>query len=378
MSAGATPLQGIKVVELARILAGPWAGQVLADLGCDVVKVESPMGDDTRRWGPPFVQRPSAPDDAAYFHACNRGKRSVTADLNDPEDLSRVKELVAGADVVIENFRVGGLARFGLDHASLQEAHPRLVYCSITGFGQDGPYADRAGYDFIIQGMSGFMALTGEPDGDPQKIGVALADIVTGLYATIGIQAALVERERTGRGAYVDMSLLDSMVGVLANQAMNYLVSGSPPRRMGNAHPNIAPYQVFRTDDGRFVLAVGNDRQFAKFCNAVGLDDVATDPRFATNRLRVENRELLAALIEAESTKRATASLLDLCEQVGVPAGPINDVSEVFADPQVVARGLVLELEEGVRGVRTPIVYNGKPTATARPAPTLGEHDGDG
>ena len=378
MDAGATPLKGIKVVELARILAGPWAGQVLADLGCDVIKVESPSGDDTRRWGPPFVARAGMSDDAAYFHSCNRGKQSVVADFNDSDDLARVKALIADADVVIENFRVGGLARFGLDYASLQERHPRLVYCSITGFGQDGPYAGRAGYDFIIQGMSGFMSLTGEPDGEPQKIGVALADIVTGLYATIGIQAALVEREATGRGANIDMSLLDSMVGVLANQAMNYLVSGSPPQRMGNAHPNIAPYQVFRTEDGRFVLAVGNDRQFSQFCQIIGLPSTAGDSRFTSNRRRVENREALATLIEAETIKHTTASLLERCELSGVPAGPINTVDEVFRDPQVMARGLVLGLEEGRPGVRTPIVYNGKPTASAQAAPALGERDAKG
>ncbi|MEM7503761.1 MAG: CaiB/BaiF CoA-transferase family protein [Pseudomonadota bacterium] len=375
MGAGATPLKGIKVVELARILAGPWAGQVLADLGCEVIKVESPSGDDTRRWGPPFVSRAGTSDDAAYFHACNRGKQSIVADFNDPEDLARVKALIADADVVIENFRVGGLARFGLDHASLKELHPRLVYCSITGFGQDGPYAGRAGYDFIIQGMSGFMSLTGEPDGEPQKIGVALADIVTGLYAVIGIQAAILERESTGGGANIDMSLLDSMVGVLANQAMNYLVSGTSPQRMGNAHPNIAPYQVFRTEDGHFVLAVGNDRQFSQFCQIIGLTSAAGDSRFVSNRRRVEHREALAEMIEAETIKHATASLLEQCEDAGVPAGPINTVDEVFRDPQVVARGLVLGRAEGRPGVRTPIVYDGRPAASARAAPTLGEHD---
>lgn len=377
MATGATPLKGIKVVELARILAGPWAGQVLADLGCEVIKIESPDGDDTRRWGPPFVERPGADADAAYFHACNRGKRSISADFNDSADLARVKTLIADADVVIENFRVGALARFGLDHASLRESHPELVYCSITGFGQTGPYAGRAGYDFIIQGMSGFMELTGDPAGEPQKIGVALADIVTGLYATIGIQAALIERTRTGRGANVDMSLLDSMVGVLANQAMNYLASGNSPKRMGNAHPNIAPYQVFPTGDGHFILAVGNDRQFGRFCEAVGRPDIADDPRFASNSLRVEHREALASLIEDETTRRTTSHLLGLCEAAGIPAGPINRLDAVFADPQVVARKLLLDLGEGVRGVRTPIVFDGRPAASSRAAPGLGDYDND-
>ena len=260
-----TPLQGLKVVELARILAGPWAGQVLSDLGADVVKVESPAGDDTRTWGPPFVRDPDGSESAAYFHACNRGKSSVVADFADPDDLAAVKALIADADVLIENFKVGGLAKYGLDYASLAALNPRLVYCSITGFGQDGPYASRAGYDYIVQGMSGIMDLTGEPDGQPQKIGVAFADIMTGLYSVIAIQAALAMRERTGRGQHIDMALLDTMTGVLANQAMNWFLSGVTPPRVGNAHMNVSPYAVFPTADGWFILAVGNDGQFRRF-----------------------------------------------------------------------------------------------------------------
>ncbi|HEX7693911.1 MAG TPA: CaiB/BaiF CoA-transferase family protein, partial [Sphingomonas sp.] len=296
------PLAGLKVIELARILAGPWAGQTLADLGAEVIKVESPEGDDTRKWGPPFVENPDGTHDAAYFHATNRGKRSVALDFRTPEGQAAVREMIADADVVIENFKVGGLAKYGLDFASLAAINPRLVYCSITGFGQDGPYAHRAGYDFIIQGMSGIMDLTGDPAGEPQKIGVAFADIFTGLYAVIAIQAALAMRERTGRGQHIDMALLDTMTGVLANQAMNYLVSGVSPTRLGNAHPNIAPYAAFPTADGWFILAVGNDGQFRRFCAIVGLDALGEDPRFATNPARVANR--------AELTKRVTEATL--------------------------------------------------------------------
>ena len=369
------PLAGLKVVELARILAGPWAGQVLADLGAEIVKVESPEGDDTRKWGPPFVENPDGSHDAAYFHAANRGKSAVVADFRTPEGRAEVKRLIADADVVLENFKVGGLARYGLDYASLSAINPRLVYCSITGFGQDGPYAHRAGYDFIVQGMSGIMDLTGDPQGEPQKIGVAFADIFTGLYAVIAIQAALAMRERTGRGQHIDMALLDTMTGVLANQAMNYLVSGVSPTRMGNAHPNIAPYAAFPTADGWFILAVGNDGQFRRFCAVAGLDDMPDDPRFATNPARVATRADLTARV-TEATGRFTRdALLARLEAEGVPAGPINTVAEAFADPQVIHRGMALSIErEGgapVPGVRTPIRFSNADLALDRPAPAL-------
>ena len=369
------PLQGLKVLELARILAGPWIGQTLSDLGADVIKIESPDGDDTRKWGPPFIERANGAREAAYFHACNRGKRSITVDFTTSEGQEIIRTLVQESDVLIENFKLGGLAKYGLDYASLSAINPRLVYCSVTGFGQDGPYAPRAGYDFIIQGMSGIMDLTGEPSGEPQKIGVAFADIMTGLYATIAIQAALTERERTGKGQHIDMALLDTMVGVLANQAMNYLASGNVPTRMGNAHPNIVPYQVFPCSDGHFILAVGNDGQFARFCRAIGRNDLADSPDYATNALRIANREALVAAIGAETMKRTRADMLTLCETHGVPAGPINQLNDVFADPQVIARGMELSLTDGLRGVRTPIRFSDSTLNTSQPAPMLGEHD---
>ncbi|MGN6271017.1 MAG: CaiB/BaiF CoA transferase family protein [Sphingomonas sp.] len=369
------PLADLKVVELARILAGPWAGQVLADLGAGVIKVESPEGDDTRKWGPPFVENPDSSHAAAYFHAANRGKRSVVLDFRTPEGQAEVRRLIADADVVIENFKVGGLAKYGLDYASLSAINPRLVYCSITGFGQDGPYAHRAGYDFIVQGMSGIMDLTGDPAGEPQKIGVAFADIFTGLYAVIAIQAALAMRERTGKGQHIDMALLDVMTGVLANQAMNYLVSGVAPTRLGNAHPNIAPYAAFPTADGWFILAVGNDAQFRRFCTIAGLDDMADDPRFATNPARVAHRDELTARVTAATERFARDNLLARLEAEGVPAGPINTVAEAFADPQVVHRGMALSIpREGgapVPGVRTPIRFSDADLVLDRPAPAL-------
>lgn len=369
------PLAGLKVVELARILAGPWAGQTFADLGAEVVKVESPDGDDTRHWGPPFVANPDGGRDAAYFHACNRGKTSVVADFADPADLAAVNALIAGADVVIENFKVGGLARFGLDYTSLAPAHPRLVYCSITGFGQDGPYAPRAGYDFIVQGMSGIMDLTGEPSAAPQKIGVAFADIMTGLYAVIAIQAALHMRERTGRGQHIDMALLDTMTGVLANQAMNFFASGVSPTRVGNAHMNVCPYAVFPCADGWFILAVGNDAQFRRFCAIAGLRD--DDPRYATNALRLEHREPLFAEIEAATRRFTQADILARLEAAGVPAGPINTVEQAFADPQVIARGMRIDAARPdgstIPGVRTPIRFSEATLVTDRAAPELGQ-----
>ncbi|MEZ0495677.1 CaiB/BaiF CoA transferase family protein [Sphingomonas sp. IW22] len=368
------PLSGLRVVELARILAGPWAGQVLADLGADVVKVESPEGDDTRRWGPPFIDNPDGSRDAAYFHAANRGKQSVVADFTTAEGQATVRELVAGADVLIENFKVGGLVKYGLDYASLSALNPRLVYCSITGFGQDGPYAARAGYDFIVQGMSGIMSLTGEPDGAPQKIGVAYADILTGLYAVIGIQAALAERERTGRGAHVDMALFDVMTGTLANQAMNYLASGIAPTRMGNAHPNIAPYAAYPVRDGWIILAVGNDRQFQRACEVLG---IAADPCFATNALRVAGRQRLDAVVSDATARWARDPLLAAFEAAGVPAGPINRVDQALADPQIVHRGLCIaatRAEGGsVPGIGLPIRFVGRDRPASGSAPMLGQ-----
>lgn len=370
-----TPLNGLKVIELARILAGPWIGQTLADLGADVIKVESPDGDDTRKWGPPFIERSNGDKEAAYFHACNRGKRSITVDFTTQEGQAIIRNLATEADVLIENFKLGGLAKYGLDYESLAAINPRLVYCSVTGFGQDGPYAPRAGYDFIVQGMSGIMDLTGEPSGEPQKIGVAFADIMTGLYGTIAIQAALAERERSGKGQHVDMALLDTMVGVLANQAMNYLASGTAPSRMGNAHPNIVPYQVFPCSDGHFILAVGNDGQYKRFCRALGRDDLADNPDYATNPLRITHRDALASTLSAETSRHSRAEILTLCEAHGVPAGPINRVDDVFADPQVQARGMELTLPDNLRGVRTPIRFSNSNLDTSRPAPMLGEHD---
>ncbi len=376
------PLAGLKVVELARILAGPWAGQVLADLGADVVKVERPgAGDDTRAWGPPFVaagdgKRP----DSAYFHSCNRGKRSIAVDIETAEGQEIVRRLAAGADVFIENFKVGGLTKYGLDFASLSALNPRLVYCSITGFGQHGPYAHRAGYDFMIQGMGGIMDVTGAPDGEPMKIGVAFADIFTGVYAVIGIQAALAAREKTGRGQLVDMALLDTQVGVLANQALNYLVSGASPTRMGNAHPNIVPYQPVPTSDSHIIIATGNDRQFADVCRVLGLAELADDARFSTNADRVRNRAVLMPLLTAASANMTKADLLAKLEAVHVPAGPINTVAEVFGDPQVAARGLRLDLPAPgaaagtAPSVRTPIVLSETPLTYARAAPRLGAH----
>ena len=362
------PLAGIRVVELARILAGPWAGQLLADLGAEVVKVERPgSGDDTRGWGPPFVEGEGS---AAYFHACNRGKSSVALDFETEEGRERARALATDADVLIENFKVGGLAKYGLDYPSLSALNPRLIYCSITGFGQDGPYAPRAGYDFMIQGMGGIMDLTGDPAGEPQKIGVAFADIFTGVYASNAILAALHGREKTGKGCHIDMALLDTQVAVLANQAMNYLVSGEAPRRLGNAHPNIAPYQTFQVQDGWVIVAVGNDAQFAKLCTLIGLPGLAADPEYRTNRDRVRNREPLAAALAAAIGQRRRDELLRALAAAGVPAGPINTVAEVFADPQVAARGLRLDFD-GVPGVASPIVIDGRRPVAERGRPAL-------
>ncbi|MBU9697784.1 CoA transferase [Rhodobacteraceae bacterium HSP-20] len=366
------PLQGIRVIELARILAGPWAGQTLADLGADVIKVEAPEGDDTRQWGPPFVER-EGDRSAAYFHATNRGKRSITCDFRTAEGQEVVRRLVADADVVIENFKVGGLAKYGLDWPSLQKVNPRLVYCSITGFGQTGPYAHRAGYDFIIQGMAGLMSVTGEPDGQPQKVGVAVTDVFTGVYAATAILAALVQRGVTGRGQQIDMALMDVATAIMANQNMNFLTTGQAPRKMGNAHPNLAPYAVFDCADGWIILATGNDGQYRKLCGILGLEAMATAPDYLTNADRVKNREAMTQAITAATVTWKKADLLKACEDQGVPAGPINDLAEVFADPQVIARGMQLDLG-GIPGVRSPFTFSDAELSLDRPAPKLGEH----
>lgn len=351
-----TPLEGLKVIELARILAGPWIGQTLADLGADVLKVESREGDDTRAWGPPFIER-DGDKSAAYFHCANRGKKSIAVDFHDIDELATLRESIVDADVLIENFKVGGLAKFGLDFETLHQLNPRLIYCSVTGFGQDGPYAHRAGYDFLIQGMSGIMDLTGEPDGSPQKIGVAFADVFSGLYGVIGIQAALAERERSGLGQQVDISLLDCMTGVLANQAMNYLASGDVPTRMGNAHPNIVPYQTFAVSDGHIIIASGNDRQFQSLCRVLDLTEFGSDPRFKTNADRVVNRSELIPVLQEQCMKWTKTALLAALEEAVVPAGPINTVAEAIENPQIKHRKLQIE-PEGIPGLRTPILFS--------------------
>ena len=368
-----TPLSGLKVVELARILAGPWAGQTLADLGAEVIKVEAPEGDDTRRWGPPFIER-DGDRSAAYFHACNRGKKSVTADFRDSEGQAFVRDLVRDADVLIENFKVGGLAKYGLDYPSLRKVNPRLIYCSITGFGQDGPYAHRAGYDYIIQGMSGLMSVTGEPDRQPQKVGVAVTDIFTGIYAATAILAALHQRARTGEGQHIDMALLDVATSIMANQAMNYLASGIPPVRMGNAHPNIVPYSVFDCADGWIIIATGNDGQYRRLCGILGLQALAEAPEYLTNADRIANRAELTARITERTRTFSKADLLAACEAEGVPAGPINDMGEVFSDPQIIARGMRIAPGD-VPGVRSPFTFSGAELALDQPSPKLGEHD---
>lgn len=371
------PHEGLRVLELARVLAGPWIGQTFADLGADVIKVESPGGDDTRAWGPPFVEHSGKNGEqfrsAAYFHSCNRGKRSIALDFRTQEGQETVRQLAARSDVLVENFKLGGLAKYGLDYESLSKLNPRLIYCSVTGFGQSGPYSSRPGYDFLIQGMSGIMSITGPRDGEPQKIGVAFADIFTGLYGVIAVQAALAEREKTGRGQHIDMALLDSMVGVLANQAMNYLVSGDAPVRLGNAHPNITPYQVFATSDGHIIIAVGNQGQFDNLCRALKLDRLIDDPRFASNADRVAHREELAVVLEGAIGQYRKLELLDMLEKAGVPTGPINSIDEVFNDPQVRARGLRID-PQGIPGVRTPIVFGDSELSLERPSPGLGEH----
>jgi crotonobetainyl-CoA:carnitine CoA-transferase CaiB-like acyl-CoA transferase len=376
------PLAGLRVVELARILAGPWAGQLLADLGADVIKVErTGTGDDTRAWGPPFV--PGADGghlDAAYFHCTNRGKRSIEADFTHPDGQRIVKKLAARSDVLIENFKVGGLVKFGLDYQSLAPANPRLIYCSVTGFGQTGPSAARAGYDLMAQGIGGIMGMTGTPDGPPMRVGAPVGDIFSGVYATIGILAALARREKTGRGGYVDAALVDSIVGTLAFQALNYLVSGEVPKRIGNSHPNLVPYQEFPVADGRIIIATGNDAQFVKLCGILGAPELAEAEAYKDNKGRVTRRTELVGKLCALTARMKREELLDKLEAAGIPAGPINDLQQVFADPQVIHRGMRLELKSPeakggiVPGVRTPIVLDGEPMASQRPSPRLGEH----
>ncbi len=374
------PLKGLRVVELARVLAGPWLGQILADLGADVIKVESPTGDDTRRFGPPFLKDANGKNlDAAYFHSCNHSKRSVILDFRKDRDKEAAHRLVERADVLIENFRPGALRKYGLDYESVREKNPRLIYCSITGFGQDGPYADHPGYDLLIQAMGGVMDITGESDGSPCKVGVAFADIFTGLYGVIGVQTALAQRERTGKGERIDMSLLDCMVAVLANQAMNYLVTGIPPKRSGNEHPNIVPYQSFETKDGYVVIAVANDPQFECLCEILGVPELAGDERFATNPSRVLNRKELLDILSGKISKWSREALLEALKE-RIPAGPISDLAEVFDNAQVRHRGMRVGVQdENVSGgkldlLRLPILFSGTGVAPMRVAPRLGEH----
>lgn len=378
-------LSHIRVLDLSRILAGPWAGQILADLGADVIKVERPgPGDDTRGWGPPWIKDDQGQDTsvAAYYLCANRNKRSITVDITQPEGQDIVRRLAAQSDVVLENFKLGGLKQYGLDYDSLKAVNPRLVYCSITGFGQDGPYAPRAGYDFLIQGLGGLMSITGRPDGEPgagpMKVGVALTDILTGLYATNAVLAALAWREQSGEGQYIDMALMDVQVACLANQAMNYLATGSNPRRMGNAHPSIVPYQDFPTADGHMILAIGNDGQFARFCEVAGRPELAADARFATNRARVEHRAELIPLLNEITATRTTAEWIGQLEARAVPCGPINGLAEVFADPQVQARGLAVKMPHPEAGevplVASPIRLSKTPVEYRRAPPLVGEH----
>ena len=364
------PLKGLRVIELARILAGPWAGQTLADLGAEVIKIESKTGDDTRTWGPPFINT-GEETNAAYYHSCNRGKQSVSLDFKDKNDLLKLKNLIATADILIENFKVGGLDKYGLGYKTLLNNHPSLIYCSITGFGQTGPYAKRAGYDFLMQGMSGLMSITGEPDSQPQKVGVAVTDIFTGLYAVVAIQAALRSRDTTGLGQHIDLSLLDVATATTANQAMNYLATGTPPNRRGNNHPNIVPYCAVSTRDGYIILAVGNDEQFKNFNKIFNVEWYKND-KFKTNPTRLENRDELLNLIEEKTINFSSNDLLIECEKYGVPAGPINTLEDVFNDPQILHRGMKIDLE-GVPSVKNPIIFSDMEMSYDSPSPNLGD-----
>ncbi len=378
-------LSGLRVLDLSRVLAGPWASQTLADMGAEVIKIERPgAGDDTRGWGPPFAKDANGNDttEAAYYLTANRGKKSLTIDITKPEGQEIVRNIAAESDVVLENFKVGGLAKYGLDYATLSALNPKLVYCSITGFGQDGPYKDRPGYDFMIQGMGGLMSITGAPDsapgGQPMKVGVAVADIFTGLYATIGILAALRHRDATGEGQYIDLALLDVQAAVLANQAMNYLTTGNAPGRLGNAHPNIVPYEAFPSADGYLILAVGNDSQFKSFCAVAGLDDLPADERYATNRNRVANRDTLVPLIRQAMVLKTTDEWIAALEKANVPCGPINTLDRVFDNPQVKHRGLVKHLDHPTAGtvptVGNPIRFSKTPITDEKAPPMLGQH----
>ena len=364
------PLKGLRVIELARILAGPWAGQTLADLGAEVIKIESKTGDDTRTWGPPFINT-GEETNAAYYHSCNRGKQSVSLDFKDKNDLLKLKNLISSADILIENFKVGGLDKYGLDYKTLHNNYPSLIYCSITGFGQTGPYAKRAGYDFLMQGMSGLMSITGEPDSQPQKVGVAVTDIFTGLYAVVAIQAALRSRDTTGLGQHIDLSLLDVATATTANQAMNYLATGAPPNRRGNNHPNIVPYCAVSTSDGYIILAVGNDEQFKNFNKIFDAEWYRKD-KFKTNPARLENRDELLNLIEGKTINFSSADLLIECENFGVPAGPINTLEDVFNDPQILHRGMKIDLD-GVPSVKNPIIFSDMEMSYDSPSPNLGD-----
>ena len=381
----AGPLSHLRVLDLSRILAGPWAGQVFADLGADVIKVERPgTGDDTRAWGPPFLKDSAGNDtqESAYYLCANRAKRSVEADISTPRGQEIIKRLAEKSDIVLENYKAGGLRKYGLDYDNLKAVNPGLVYCSVTGFGHSGPYVNRAGYDFLIQGMSGLMSVTGRPDnapgGEPVKTGVALSDILTGLYGVIGVLAALEHRNKTGEGQHIDLALLDVQVAAMANQASNYLISGKTPGRLGNAHPNIVPYQVFKTADGHIILAVGNDGQFKKFCAVAGRPELAYEDRFATNKARVMNRKTLIPLLEALIEQRISEDWLHSLEAASVPCGPINNLEEVFEDPQVQARGMQVDLDHPggtrVSHVANPLKFSKTPLQYTKSAPMLGQH----
>ncbi|MCZ4282780.1 CaiB/BaiF CoA-transferase family protein [Kiloniella laminariae] len=378
---GSAPLEGIRVLDLSRVLAGPWVGQSLADLGADVIKVERPgTGDDTRAWGPPFIQTPEGENtgESAYYMATNRGKRSLAIDMTQQEGQKILREIARKSDIVIENFKVGGLEKYGLDYQSLSAINPRLVYCSITGFGQTGPYAEKAGYDLMIQGMGGLMSITGEADRQPMKVGVAVVDVFSGMYGLSAILAALFKRERSGKGDHIDIALMDCQTAMLANQATNYLVSGKIPKRRGNAHPNISPYEVFETGDGYMILAVGNDRQFVEFCNVAGAGDLALDKRFSTNSLRVENREALVPMVAKILRQKTTEYWVSSLESASVPAGPINDLSQVFADPHLKQRGILKNYQHPSGAmqdlVSTPMRFSQSRSGAERPPPMLGQH----
>ena len=375
------PLQGIRVLELARVLAGPWVGQTLSDLGADVIKIESPNGDETRKWGPPFIEGKNGTLDSAYFHSCNRGKRSVVLDFKSKQDLQILNKLILKSDIIIENFKVGGLKKYKLDYDSVSNLNPKLIYCSITGFGQSGPYSQRLGYDFIIQGLSGIMDLTGDPDGEPQKMGVAFADIFTGLYGVIAIQSALRLREKNGKGQHIDLSLMDSMVSVLANQASNYFASGVSPKRLGNKHPNIVPYQVFPVKDGHLIIAVGNNEQFNRFCKAIDLDYLKTLDKYNDNKKRVKNRDELVEIIKLKTRQYNKKELQTLLEKNDVPIGSVNEINDVFNDPQVKSRNLKIKMPHNAAktkstfGLRTPIIFSDTKLNLERGVPLLGEHN---